>query len=279
MIHLKSGVTLPKVDGGEWRSAAGQSWWEAACGPASIAFTTRWGGVSASPYDTLNLGLHVGDEAAAVSENRRALWSVVAPGASPPIMAEQVHGTHAAVVGAADSGRGWSTRDTAMPDTDALVSREAGVALAILVADCAPVALVAPEGVLAVAHAGWRGLAGGVIEATLQRMAGLGAGPPREYQAVVGPCIRACCYEIGEEVWRHFPNECLVPAKSPHARQLDLMAAVAHRLQEAGLPLQQIRTFGLCTACHPELFFSHRRATQQGNPTTGRMALFARLSQ
>src|SRR5207253_115963 len=150
------------------------------------------GGVSAAPYDTLNLGLHVGDRAAAVIENRRSLWSAVAPGAPPPVLAEQVHGTSAAIVSATDAGRGWNARDTALPNTDALATREAGVSLAILVADCAPVALVAPAGVLAVAHAGWRGLASGVLEAALGRMAEMGAGPPPEYQAVVGPCIRAC---------------------------------------------------------------------------------------
>jgi YfiH family protein len=236
------------------------------------------GGVSAPPYDTLNLGLHVGDMPAAMIENRRSLWSAVAPGAALPVEAEQVHGTAAMVVGATDADRGWSTRDTAVPHTDALVTRDAGVSLAILVADCAPVALVAPDGVLAVAHAGWRGLAGGVLEAALQRMAELGAGSPRESHAVVGPCIRACCYEVGEEVWRRFPEACLAPAESPHARRSDLMASVTHRLREACLPPQQIHTLGLCAACHPHLFFSHRRATQQGIPTTGRMALFARLS-
>ena len=141
------------------------------------------------------------------------------------------------------------------------------------------VALIAPGGVLAAAHAGWRGLAGGVLEAALERMAGLGAGPTREYQAVVGPCIRGCCYEVGAEVWRQFPEECLAPAEDAHQRRLDLMAAVVLRLRAAGLPADQIHTMGLCTACLPELFFGHRRATQGGLFTTGRMALFARLSR
>lgn len=264
---------------GEWRRAGARVWWEATVGPATLVSTTRLGGVSAAPYNTLNLGLHVGDTPAAVIENRRSFWAAVGSGAAEPVVAEQVHGTEAAVAGAADAGRGWRTRESGIPHADALVTREAGVPLTILVADCAPVALVGPSGVIGLAHAGWRGLAGGVLEAALRQMAKLGAGAPQECRAVIGPCIRGCCYEVGEEVWRRFPEACLAPAERPQARRLDLMAAVAHRLREAGLPADQIDSVGLCTACHPELFFSHRRATQQGRPATGRMALFGWLRE
>jgi hypothetical protein len=152
------------------------------------------------------------------------------------------------------------------------------VALAILVADCAPVAILAPGRALGVAHAGWRGLAGGVLEATLREMAGVAGVAPSDCHAVIGPSIRGCCYEVGEEVWRHFPSATLSRTDRPGARRLDLMAAVGHRLQEAGLPAEHIHPLGLCTACHPALFFSHRRATQAGQATTGRMALFACLT-
>jgi YfiH family protein len=269
--------SFPEIDYGVWRSANGLVWWEAEVGRASLRFTTRQGGISAAPYDTLNLGLHVGDGAAAVIENRTRLWAAAAPGALAPVIADQVHGAAVAVVGAADTGRGWHARETSLSGTDALVTRAAGVAMAILVADCAPVALVAPGGVLGVVHAGWRGLVSGVLEAALRQMEALG-GAPREYQAVIGPCIRGCCYEVGQEVWRHFPEGCLAPAVRPSARRLDLLAAVCRRLREAGLPSEQIHSFGLCTACHSDLFFSHRRASQQGLPTTGRMALFGRLA-
>jgi YfiH family protein len=268
---------LPALEWGTWRAANGLIWWDAEVGPASLCFTTRRGGVSAAPYDTLNLGLHVGDQAAAVIENRNRFWSEAAPGASAPVIADQVHGTSVAVAGAADTGRGWHARETSISGTDALVTREAGVPLAILAADCAPIALVAPGGVLGVVHAGWRGLAGGVLEAALRQMVQRGGGVPSEYQAAIGPCIRGCCYEVGEEVWRDFPAGCLSPSGRPNARRLDLMAAVYHRLQEVGLLSGQIHPVGLCTACHPDLLFSHRGATQQGLPTTGRMALLARL--
>jgi YfiH family protein len=270
--------TLPKLELGEWRSADGLLWWEATLGTATLAFTSRVGGVSAAPFETLNLGLHVGDSPAAVVENRTSFWAAAAPGAAAPVMAEQVHGAAVTVVGAADAGRGWSERETSVPQTDALVTWEAGIPMAILVADCAPVAVVAPGGVLGVVHAGWRGLVNGVLEAALRQIGELGGGAVREYQAVVGPCIRGCCYEVGEEVWRHFREACLSPSERPTARRLDLMAAVVHRLHEASLPARQVYTLGLCTTCHPDLFFSHRRATQQALPTTGRMALIGRLT-
>jgi YfiH family protein len=278
----------PEVGLGEWRHQDGLVWWEATLGGARLAFTTRVGGGSDPPYDTLNLGLHVGDAPDVVAANRGRLRAAALSVDALPVVAEQVHGVAAAVVGAADAGRGWQARETAVPETDALVTQERGVSLAILVADCAPVALVAPGGELGLAHAGWRGLAHGVLEATLQRLAELGAGPPERLNAVVGPCIRGCCYEVGEEVWRHFPESCLVPADratpdraastssaSPVSarRRLDLMAAVVHRLGEAGIPAPQIHALGLCTACHSELFFSHRRASRDGLPATGRMAL------
>jgi polyphenol oxidase len=215
----------------------------------------------------------VGDAPDVVAGNRRRLRAAAAPGEALPIVAEQVHGVAAAVVGAGDAGRGWQARETAVPDTDALVTREPGVSLAILVADCAPVALVAPGRALGLAHAGWRGLAHGVLEATLRRLAELGSGPPGRLHALVGPCIRGCCYEVGEEVWRHFLESCLSAADRADARRLDLLAAVVHRLGQAGLPAAQIHALGLCTACHPELLFSHRRATREGLAATGRMAL------
>jgi YfiH family protein len=271
-------TTVPEIGCGEWRSAGSFVWWAARVGAAEVLFSTRAGGVSRPPYDSLNLGLHVGDAPEAVIENRRSFWSAAAPGAGPPMLAEQVHGPDAAVVGAADAGRGWAERETEISRTDALVTREAGVAMGILVADCAPVALVAPEGGLAVVHAGWRGLASGVLEAATERLAALGAGPAGCCRAVIGPCIRGCCYEVGEAVWSRFPEACLASACRPGARRLDLMAAVKDRLLAAGVPGEQIHAPGLCTACHRHLFFSHRRATREGLAATGRMALFAWLS-
>src|SRR6266566_5004810 len=98
---------LPDLELGEWRCADGCVCWQSALGPATLAFSTRRGGVSAPPYDALNLGLHVGDAPQAVQENRRRFWSAAAPAGAAPVVAEQVHGAAVAVVGAGDAGRGW----------------------------------------------------------------------------------------------------------------------------------------------------------------------------
>lgn len=265
------GRCLPSFLPGAWRCDRGLLWWEAALEGARVVFTTRVGGASLPPFDTLNLGLHVGDVPEAVLANRRAVASAL--GVPGPVVAEQVHGADVGIVGAGDAGRGWGSRGSAVGRVDALVTREAGVAPAILIADCAPVALLSPGGVLGVAHAGWRGLVAGVLEAALRQMAALGGGPAETCRAVVGPCIRACCYEVGEPVWRRFPTECLAPGDRPASRRLDLMAAVLHRLRDAGLPPERVHAAGLCTGCHTDLFFSHRRATRAGLPATGRTAL------
>jgi YfiH family protein len=269
---------LPEIEVGEWRTTGALVWWETTVGQATVVVTTRTGGVSAVPYEGLNLGFHVGDDPAAVAENRAVFWTAAAPVLPAPVLAEQVHGARVALVDTADAGRGWHAQQTAIPAADALVTRAAGLPLAVLVADCAPVAIVAPNGVLAVVHAGWRGLVAGVLPAALRQIEALGGASPRDCQAVVGPCIRGCCYEVGEAVWRHFPASCLAPASRPNAHRLDLAGATLHQLRDAGVPDGQIRAFGLCTACQPELFFSHRRATKQGLPSTGRMALVALLT-
>lgn len=256
-----------------WRRAGDFLWWEAALPGARVRFSTRQGGASTPPYDGLNLGLHVGDAGERVIANRREFLAAALAGEKAPVVADQVHGVAVAMVSAADAGRGWERRVGALPGTDALVTREPGLPLAILVADCAPVALVAPGGIVGAVHAGWRGLAAGLLEATLARMAELG-GSPETVSAVVGPCIRGCCYEIGEEVWRQFPEACLRPGSRPDRRRLDLLAAVRERLADAGAPRQHVHAPGLCTACHSTLFFSHRRASGAGAAATGRMALF-----
>jgi YfiH family protein len=277
-------AALPRAAAGGWRHAGNLVWWEGSVAGATVRFSTRRIGSSSPPYDSLNLGLHVGDDPERVLANRRGFRAAALAGLELPIVAEQVHGTRVAVVGAEDAGRGWERREEALPETDALVTREAEVPLSILVADCAPVALVVPEGVIGAAHAGWRGLAGaegplpGVLEATIAIMESLGGSPAATITALVGPCIRGCCYEVGPEVWRHFPESCLAPASVPDARRLDLLAAVRDRLERCGVPAASVHAPGLCTACHPDLFFSHRRATGEGHPATGRMALFVATS-
>ncbi len=160
----------------------------------------------------------------------------------------QVHGAAVAVADRPGGGAGTVA--------DALVSARADTALAVLTADCAPVALASPEGVLAAAHGGWRGLLAGVIERTVEAMSGLGA---THIVAAVGPCVRAECYEFGVEDLDQVAARLGRSVRSVTADgkpALDLVAAVAATLQRAGVSDVDL-TSAACTACCPD-YFSHR---------------------
>jgi YfiH family protein len=229
--------------------------WHAPPG-VQAAFTLRAGGASAAPFDALNLGSHVGDAPDAVAENRRRVAQALALPATPAWL-KQVHGTHVADL------------DAGPPDSpaDAAVTRRPGRVLAILVADCLPVLFASDDGqVLAAAHAGWRGLAGGVLEATLAAM----AVPAGGIRAWLGPAIGAAHFEVGEEVRAAFlagdPGAGLAFSANPRGRwQCDLAALARRRLAAAGVATVVVA--GLCTHAHPAKCYSYRR-----DGRTGRMA-------
>lgn len=231
------------------------------------AFSLRSGGSSVAPWDTLNLGVHVGDDPAAVAENRRRLAYALALPAEP-VWLDQVHGTEVLVIdGDALPAAGQR------PRADAAVTRRAGVVLAIQVADCLPVLFASRDGqVLGAAHAGWRGLAAGVLEATLTAM----RVPPGDVVAWLGPCIGPAHFEVGEEVREAFlaaPTHAAGSAAAaaafvpnPRGRWLcDLPLLARQRLTALGIG--QISGGEWCTAADPVRFFSHRR-----DQRTGRMA-------
>jgi YfiH family protein len=210
--------------------------WQAP-GPYRVAFSTREGGVSAGRYASLNLGLLTSDEPENVEENRRRLCAEV--GADPDRLAlnRQVHGTTVRRATAGDR------RERA----DGLWTDEPGVAMLAMTADCLPVALARTNGetpALAIVHVGWRGLADGVIANGVESLGGRVA-------AAIGPGIGPCCYEVGAEVAARFDADLLT------GRKLDLWRAAERALREAGV--EEIERADVCTACNPELFFSHRR--------------------
>jgi polyphenol oxidase len=228
--------------------------------PVRAACTLRAGGVSAAPFASLNLALHVGDEPAAVAENRRRVRAALAlPG--EPFWLEQVHGVAVADVDAAGGAAG------APGPADGAVTFRAGTVLAILVADCMPVLFASDDGaVLAAAHAGWRGLAGGVLEATVRAMR---VDPPRVH-AWLGPAIGSAHFEVGAEVRAAFlaqdPRADAAFAANARGRwQCDLELLARQRL--AALGVQRISGAGLCTYTQPQRCFSYRR-----DGRTGRMA-------
>jgi polyphenol oxidase len=161
---------------------------------ADVIVTTRVGGVSAPPYETLNLGDHVGDEPDAVRENRRRLASAMGVDLVDLAIARQVHGTGVALLRCGDA------HPAPLGDADVIVTDDASLAIGVLVADCVPIVVLDPvAGVLCVAHAGWRGTAARVAAVAVETMAALGARPER-CRAAMGPCISARAYQVGEEV-------------------------------------------------------------------------------
>lgn len=237
--------------------------WSAPAG-VQAAFSLRRGGTSSPPWDSLNLGVHVGDDLAAVERNRRCVFEALALPAEPWWL-EQVHGTAVAIFERPPSP--LEAAATAIrPVADAAVTRAAGVVLAIQVADCLPVLLTDDEGsVLGAAHAGWRGLVAGVIERTVEAM----GVPGSKLRAWLGPSIGPAHFEVGEEVRAAFlaagdSTSAFVP--NPRGRwQCDLPALARARLQR--LNVTRIAGGGWCTAADPARFFSHRR-----DQRTGRMA-------
>ena len=220
-------------------------------------FFGREGGVSTGIYESLNCGPGSRDAADAVAENRRRVVAAIRPGASLNTLA-QIHSPIVHVVGA---------EPAAGKQGDGLVTATAGQMLGILTADCAPVLFADPAGVIGAAHAGWKGALGGVLEATLDAMEGLGA-KRANIRAAVGPCISQANYEVGPEFAQHFDSRFLTPSEKPGHFHFDLEGFAAHRLAQAGV--RAVERLGLCTYPRENGFFSFRRTTHRGEADYGR---------
>jgi YfiH family protein len=225
---------------------------------AQALFTTRRGGVSAGPFATLNLGLFTDDDPRSVSENRERLAALVDVPRERFAQGCQVHGTHVRTL------REPPDPKEDLADADGQATDLAGVAAIALVADCLPIAL-AGEGGVAILHAGWRGLAGGVVDAGVAALRDLGMQGPLE--AAIGPGAGACCYEVGGDVLEAFAGSQNAVRRADRRAFLDLKAIARLRLRAAGV--ETIHDVDLCTICSdPGLFFSHRR----DGGVTGRQA-------
>jgi YfiH family protein len=252
---------------------------EAAAAGVAIAVTTRRGGVSHPPYDTLNLGLHVGDDPAAVAANRSRAAAAFGGPLGDLVFARQVHGAAVARVTHTDAGRGTTSEEDALPGADIVVTSSPDVTLVILVADCVPLALVDPAAhVLAAVHAGWRGTAAGAVGAALRAMSECGARPERVV-AFVGPAVAPERYQVGDEVRDALATGAgaadLGPPVTwpdgPGRWRVDLVAANRRQLLAGGVAPERIFESGVTTA-DPALY-SDRAARP-----CGRFGLLARLS-
>lgn len=251
MEHVTAG--LPVVTGPQW---AGVNYF---C-------TTRAGGVGVAPHDTLNLGRRAGDNPDAVAENRRRVRAAVP---SEPLWLRQVHGSEVVDADQPDVPE--------EPAVDASVTARPGRVLAIMVADCLPVVIADARGqVLGAAHAGWRGLAGGVLEHTLAAMRAK-APQASDWRAWVGPGIGPREFEVGQDVLDAFVADdpaCrryFTPRPGIAGKWLaDLAGLADFRLRRAGV--QEVSLSGICTVTQADRYFSYRRDGE-----TGRMALLAWL--
>jgi len=219
-----------------------------------IAFTTREGGVSEGPYASLNLGRKSGDDVERVDENRRLVCDAIGADLEQLALNYQIHSTR--VLQAAPAMRG--------EQADGLWTDEPDLPILAMSADCLPIAIAradTSEHAVAVLHAGWRGLLGGIVAAGARA---LGAGT---LAAAIGPGIGPCCYEVGEEVAAPFRER--FGGDVARESRLDLWTSAERALQAAGV--ENVHRFDRCTACEPETFFSHRRDAGR----TGRQGVIA----
>ena len=227
-------------------------------------FSTRRGGVSPAPWDTLNLGPGRGDAPENVEENYRRFFAALDMDSAYPVLSRQVHRDDVRLCTAADAGKGL-IRDRDY-DADALITAEKGLPLVVFSADCGILLLHDPDaGCVGAVHAGWRGCAAGIVEKTVREMVRLLGTRPERILAAVGPCIGKCCFETDGDVPEAMRASALGPEAEPYLERrgpkyhVDLAGLNRQWLLHAGVAPEHIDICGLCTACRPDLFWSHRK--------------------
>ncbi len=233
-------------------------------GSAVHGFFGRAGGVSEGLYASLNAGLGSSDDPGRVAENRRRCRETL--GAAHLVTLYQIHSATAVIVEAPWPGAG--------PRADGMATRLKGVALGVLAADCMPYLFIDPEAeVIGAAHAGWRGALAGVLGATVDAMASLGAKPHR-IRAALGPCLRQANFEVGLDVRDAFAEKhpdtdhYFAAGAAPDKRQFDLAGFGRAELRRAGVP--HVDDIGVCTLGEKTGYFSYRASRRAGEPDYGR---------
>ncbi len=223
----------------------------------TAAESTRFGGVSTLPFQSLNLGLYTEDDPNAVQENRKIFFSRLGFRPEQAAGAKQEHGDHILQVGLPGQYEGY----------DALVTRSPGILLTVTVADCAPVLIYDPvQKAVGAVHAGWRGTVAGITAKTIGRMVSLFNTNPADCRAFIGSCIGECCFEVGDEVAEHFDKAFKRWNTATGKYHVDIKSANREQLLREGLLAENIEVSPHCTFQNKD-YFSHRRDRGQ----TGRM--------
>ena len=236
------------------------------------AFSTRLGGVSALPQNALNLAYFKGDQNQSVAENRRRFNEAIGAEGAQIITARQTHSTERVLIESPDEARG------PQPECDAMITRLAGVLLAVQTADCLPVLIGDTKtGTMAAIHAGWRGTAGRITERTIADMMLLHGVNIRDCIAALGPAACASCYEVGDDVIERYKKEfgywrqLLVNFKENGKAHLDIRAANVQQLRFCGFTEDRIHVTDYCTMHHNDLFFSYRKEGKRQLSGVGRL--------
>lgn len=240
------------------------------------AFFSRFGGVSKFPFEGLNLGLHVKDNGEDVLQNRKLVLKELGFTSSMLISMEQIHSDNLSGVSLLHKGRGAYSWDDAIPATDGMVSRDKGILLMALVADCSVVVFYDPlNEAIGIGHCGWRGTVKKLSVKIINEMSMRFGSRPSDLLAGISPCIGPCCCEVGMEVKEMFLNSFGNVSESFFELSngkiyLDIQKSLVYQLISSGVKEENIDIIKLCTSCRTDIFYSHRR--EKG--ITGRNAVF-----
>jgi YfiH family protein len=245
------------------------------------AFSTRKGGVSPAPWDSLNLGPSRGDSPENVQENYRRFCGVLGVDVQRVVLSRQVHEDNVRLVTAADAGKGlWRERD--YTSVDAMICNTAGLSLVVFSADCGILVFFDPvTHSIGACHAGWRGTAAGIAAKTVREMHRVFGAEPQNLRVAMGACISSCCFETDADVPAAMGRALGADAAAPYlTRQgakwhVDLKGINAYSVQNAGVPASQIDICPDCTVCRSDLYWSHRKMGQQRGAQVALIALQA----
>lgn len=246
-------------------------------------FSSRHGGCSKEPFQSLNLGLHVNDEMGKVLENRRTLARAIDTELTQWVFADQIHGKEIHEVISGDQGKGSEFYNTGIMGTDGLYTKESGIVLALAYADCVPIYFTSQEhSIIGIAHAGWKGTVSGIAQEMIDKWVNEESVPVTDIEVWIGPSIQQCCYEVDERVISFVDGVLQGTSGKPYIAtgekgkyMLSLQKLNEQILLDAGVKEENIRISRHCTSCQVSDFFSHRK--EDGK--TGRMLGFIMMKQ